>query len=289
VAAADQCAATGSLIFASLTSPMLCCRIVGDQSAIEWTDATWNPVTGCTKISPGCKHCYAERLAARLQAMGNPRYRNGFELTLHPDQLTLPLRWRDPRRIFVNSMSDLFHEAVPEEFIRRAFEVMAQAHWHVFQVLTKRAKRLTELALRLPWPSNVWQGVSVENARYTSRVTDLVKVPAAVRFLSVEPLLGPITQLPLDGIDWVIVGGESGPGHRPIQPEWVRAIRDQCANAGVAFFFKQWGGRTPKSGGRLLDGREWSEMPAGPLDSGTGERDRRVARHRRLPVAPLAG
>jgi protein gp37 len=234
---------------------------MGDQSAIEWTDATWNPVTGCTKISPGCKNCYAERLAMRLQAMGNRRYRNGFDLTLHPDQLTLPLRWRDPRRIFVNSMSDLFHEDVPDEFIRRAFEIMAQAHWHVFQVLTKRAKRLAELAPRLPWPSNVWQGVSVENARYTSRVADLVKVPAAVRFLSVEPLLGPIPDLPLKGIAWVIVGGESGPGHRPIQPEWVRSIRNQCAHAGVAFFFKQWGGRTPKAGGRTLDGQEWSEMP----------------------------
>jgi protein gp37 len=234
---------------------------VGDQSAIEWTDATWNPVTGCTKISPGCKHCYAERLAARLQAMGNPRYRNGFGLTLHVDQLTLPLRWRDPRRIFVNSMSDLFHEGVPEAFIRRVFDVMEQAHWHVFQVLTKRARRLAELSTRLPWPANVWQGVSVENVRYTSRVVELVKVPAVVRFLSVEPLLGPITPLPLDGVDWVIVGGESGPRHRPIQIEWVRAIRDQCDRAGVAFFFKQWGGRTPKTGGRLLDGREWSEMP----------------------------
>jgi protein gp37 len=234
---------------------------MGDQSAIEWTDATWNPVTGCTKVSPGCKHCYAERLAARLQAMRNPRYRNGFALTLQHDQLTLPLRWRDPRRIFVNSMSDLFHEDVPEEFIRRAFQIMAQAHWHVFQVLTKRAKRLGELAPRLPWPSNVWQGVSVENARYASRIADLVRVPAAVRFLSVEPLLGPIPHLPLDGIAWVIVGGESGPGHRPIQPEWVRAIRDQCAHAGVAFFFKQWGGTRPKAGGRMLDGQEWSEMP----------------------------
>jgi protein gp37 len=260
---------------------------MGDQSAIEWTDATWNPVTGCTKISPGCKHCYAERLAARLQAMGNVRYRDGFKLTLHPDQLTLPLRWKDPRRIFVNSMSDLFHENVPEEFIRRAFEVMAQARHHVFQVLTKRSKRLAELAPRLPWPTNVWQGVSVENARYTSRVADLVKVPAAVRFLSVEPLLGPITDLPLDGIAWVIVGGESGPGHRPIRPEWVRSIRDQCAQAGAAFFFKQWGGRTPKSGGRVLDGHEWSEMPVAPLRSDRAEGDRNVVRHRGLPLAPL--
>src|SRR5438874_108737 len=169
---------------------------MGDNSAIEWTDATWNPVTGCTKVSPGCKNCYAERLALRLQAMGNPRYRDGFKLTLHPDQLTLPLRWKDPRRIFVNSMSDLFHEDVPEEFIGRAFDIMAQAHWHVFQVLTKRSKRLAELAPRLLWPSNIWQGVSVENARYTSRVADLLRVPAAVRFLSIEPLLGSIPQPP---------------------------------------------------------------------------------------------
>lgn len=234
---------------------------MGEQSAIEWTDATWNPVTGCTKISPGCKHCYAERLALRLRAMGNPRYRNGFKVTLHPDQLSLPLRWRDPRHIFVNSMSDLFHEAVPEDFIRRTFDVMAEADWHVFQVLTKRAGRLAELASRLPWPSNVWQGVSVESARYTLRVADLVRVPAAVRFLSVEPLLGPIIDLPLGGIDWVIVGGESGPAHRLMKPEWVRTIRDQCGRAGVAFFFKQWGGPRPQSGGRLLDGQEWNEMP----------------------------
>jgi protein gp37 len=218
-------------------------------------------VTGCTKVSPGCKNCYAERLAARLQAMGNHRYSNGFAVTLHPDLLELPLRWRQPRQIFVNSMSDLFHEAVPDDYIRRVFQVMAQAHWHVFQILTKRSHRLAELAPLLPWPSNIWQGVSVENARYTLRVADLVKVPATVRFLSVEPLLGPIPKLPLRGIDWVIVGGESGPGHRPMQAEWVHAIRDQCDNAGVAFFFKQWGGRTPKAGGRLLDGREWNGAP----------------------------
>jgi protein gp37 len=234
---------------------------MGDQSAIEWTDATWNPITGCTKISPGCKNCYAERLAARLHAMGNPRYSNGFDLTLHPDQLETPLRWKEPRRIFVNSMSDLFHEAVPEDFIRRVFEVMAQARRHVFQVLTKRSQRLAELAPRLAWPLNVWQGVSVESARYTSRVADLTKVPASVRFLSVEPLLGPITDLPLSGISWVIVGGESGPRHRPIRPEWVRSIRHQCEAVGVAFFFKQWGGVRSKSGGRVLDGRTWDEMP----------------------------
>jgi len=236
---------------------------MGDHSAIEWTDSTWNPVTGCTKISPGCKHCYAERLAGRLQAMGNPRYRSGFAVTLHPDQLTLPLRWRRPRRIFVNSMSDLFHESVPSDYIHQVFEAMAQARWHVFQVLTKRAERLEALAPRLPWPSNVWQGVSVENADYTWRIDHLRAVPASVRFLSVEPLLGPIPSLPLEGIDWVIVGGESGPGHRRVDPDWVGEVRDQCVAASVPFFFKQWGGRTPKSGGRLLDGRTWDEMPAG--------------------------
>lgn len=235
---------------------------MGDKSAIEWTDATWNPVTGCTKVSPGCKHCYAERLAARLQAMGNPRYRNGFAVTLHLDQLILPLRWPRPRCIFVNSMSDLFHEAIPEEFIRQVFDVMVRADWHIFQILTKRARRLAELAPTLPWPRHVWQGVSVENARYSWRVTHLQKVPATVRFLSVEPLLGPIPQLPLDGIQWVIVGGESGPRHRPIDPAWVRDIQRQCVVAGVPFFFKQWGGRTPKAHGRILDGRVWDEMPA---------------------------
>jgi protein gp37 len=234
---------------------------MGDRSAIEWTDATWNPVTGCTKVSPGCKHCYAERLALRLQAMGSPRYGNGFRVTLHPDQLSRPLAWSEPRRIFVNSMSDLFHEAVPEEFIGSVFEVMGRADWHVFQVLTKRADRLANLAPRLPWPRNVWQGVSVESARYVTRVSHLQTVPAAVRFLSVEPLLGPIPDLPLDGIGWVIVGGESGPGHRPVNPAWVRVIRDRCLSARVPFFFKQWGGRTPKSGGRTLDGRTWDQMP----------------------------
>jgi len=218
-------------------------------------------VTGCTKVSPGCKHCYAERLAARLQAMGNPRYRNGFAVTLHSDVLTLPLRWTQPRLIFVNSMSDLFHEAIPEEFIHRTFEVMGQADRHIFQILTKRAERLATLAPHLPWPPNVWQGVSVENARYTWRIAYLQTVPSTVRFLSIEPLLGPIPRLPLEKIHWVIVGGESGPHHRPVDPAWVREIRDQCLAADVPFFFKQWGGHTPKSGGRSLDGRIWSQMP----------------------------
>ncbi|OGK95175.1 MAG: hypothetical protein A2W08_07475 [Candidatus Rokubacteria bacterium RBG_16_73_20] len=235
---------------------------MSDHSGIEWTDATWNPVTGCTKLSPGCKNCYAERLALRLKAMGNPRYRNGFALTLHHDQLTLPMRWRQPRRVFVNSMSDLFHEAVPDAFILDVFDVMAQAHWHVFQVLTKRSARLASLAPKVRWAPNVWQGVSVENATFTPRVRDLQSVPAAVRFLSVEPLLGPIPELPLSGIHWVIVGGESGGGRRTMSPDWAREIRDQCRAAGVPFFFKQWGGRTPKAAGRVLDGRTWDDLPA---------------------------
>lgn len=200
--------------------------------------------------------------------MGNPRYKNGFRITLHPDQVDLPLRWAKPKMIFVNSMSDLFHEAVPEEYIKRVFEVMVKADWHIFQVLTKRAERLAKLASHLPWTSNVWQGVSIENQAYTKRILHLQKVPAAVRFLSVEPLLGPIPNLPLHGIQWVIVGGESGPRHRPIKPEWVREIKKQCAAAGAPFFFKQWGGRTPKSGGRVLDGRTWDQMPTTALELG---------------------
>jgi protein gp37 len=240
---------------------------MSDHSGIEWTDATWNPITGCTKISPGCKNCYAERLAKRLKAMGNPRYRRAFSVTLHPDQLQLPLRWRAPRRIFVNSMSDLFHEDVPDDYIARVFEVMCQADWHVFQILTKRSQRLARLGSTLQWPANVWAGVSVESARYTNRIRDLQQVPTAVRFLSVEPLLGPIHQLPLEGIDWVIVGGESGGGRRAMAPEWAREIRDQCVAANVPFFFKQWGGRTPKSNGRELDGRLWNEMPIALADA----------------------
>lgn len=237
---------------------------MSDQSGIEWTDATWNPVTGCNQVSPGCKNCYASRLSKRLKAMGSHRYRNGFRLTTHDEALNLPLTWKRPRRIFVNSMSDMFHERLPLKFVRSVFDVMVEADWHVFQVLTKRAERLRELAPQLPWPTNVWQGVSVENAQYTSRARLLAEVPAAVRFLSVEPLLGPIPELPLDGIHWVIVGGESGPGHRPIDPAWVREIRDQCNDADVAFFFKQWGGRTPKTGGRSLDGVVWDGLPHCP-------------------------
>lgn len=243
---------------------------MADNSPIEWTDATWNPVTGCTKISPGCKNCYAERLALRLREMGNSRYANGFSLTLHPEALDLPFRWTKPKMIFVNSMSDLFHDSVPEDYIRKVFDVMVKAHWHKFQILTKRADRLSRIAQRLPWPAHIWQGVSIESQAYVNRVPLLRRVPATVRFLSIEPLLGPIPNLPLEDIHWVIVGGESGPGHRPIRVEWVRDIRKQCVSANVPFFFKQWGGRTPKSGGRKLDGRFWDQMPQTnhtPLDS----------------------
>lgn len=231
------------------------------STAIEWTESTWNPVTGCTKISLGCRHCYAERMAKRLKAMGQRRYRNGFKLTLHPDALQLPLTWRESQMIFVNSMSDLFHRDVPTDFIRDVFEVMQQASHHTFQVLTKRAARLASLAGRLPWPDNVWIGVTVEASDYLQRIHLLRRVPAAVRFLSLEPLLGPIENLPLDGIAWVIVGGESGPRARPMRPEWARAVRDQCLAADVSFFFKQWGGLHRTRAGRSLDGRTWDEYP----------------------------
>ena len=236
---------------------------MAQSSAIEWTEATWNPVTGCTKISPGCKFCYAERMAKRLRAMGTHRYRAGFKLTLQPDVLDAPLKWRKPRVIFVNSMSDLFHEAVPDEFVRRVFEVMERAERHTFQVLTKRPERVAALRDALPWPPNVWIGTSVESADYQWRSTTLAEVTAAaVRFLSVEPLLGPVPTLPLDGIDWVIVGGESGPGARPMNVDWVEAVRDRCSEQEVPFFFKQWGGVNKKRAGRELDGRTWDQMPA---------------------------
>ena len=230
-------------------------------TGIEWTEATWNPVTGCDKISPGCKHCYAERMAERLQAMGQPNYKDGFTLTLQPQMLELPLRWRRPQTIFVNSMSDLFHKDVPLDFIQQVFDVMRRADWHTFQVLTKRAERLQELNSQIDWPSNVWMGVSVESAAYAPRIDQLRATNAAVRFLSLEPLLGPLPDLNLSGIDWVIVGGESGPRARPMDPAWVTDLRDQCARAGVAFFFKQWGGVQKKRAGRLLDGRTWDELP----------------------------
>jgi len=233
------------------------------QSKIEWTEATWNPVTGCTKVSPGCRYCYAETMARRLQAMGQPNYVDGFKVRLHEHMLERPLAWKKPRVIFVNSMSDLFHEEVPEDFIRRAFAVMQQARWHQFQVLTKRAKRLSDVAPRLEWPDNIWMGVSVESAPYTPRIDHLRETGAAVKFLSLEPLLGPIPKLDLAGIDWVIVGGESGPRARPMDQDWVEDIRDQCQAAEVPFFFKQWGGRNKKKAGRILAGRTWDQMPSG--------------------------
>jgi len=236
------------------------------STAIEWTNATWNPVRGCTKVSLGCKNCYAQTFAERWRGIPGHPYEQGFDLRLVPEKLEEPLRRRKPQMIFVNSMSDLFHEDIPLEYIQRVFDTMKRASWHTFQILTKRSGRLRELAGSLPWPSNVWQGVSVENARYTTRILDLQEVPAAIRFLSVEPLLGRIPDLPLDGISWVIVGGESGRRCRPVKASWIREIRDQCIDRKVPFFFKQWGGRTPKTGGRELDGLEWNEMPILPRD-----------------------
>lgn len=248
---------------------------MADGSAIEWTGATWNPTTGCDRVSAGCDHCYALTLAKRLKAMGAPKYQNdgdprtsgpGFGVTVHPDALALPYRWRSPRVVFVNSMSDLFHAKVPIAFIRDVFAVMADTPQHTYQVLTKRSHRLRRLADGLAWPENVWIGVSVEHAAQLGRVEDLRDVPAKVRFMSAEPLIGPLytpgARLDVTTLDWVITGGESGPGARPCDLSWVRDIRDECLGAGVAFFHKQWGGRTPKAGGRELDGRVWDEMPA---------------------------
>lgn len=230
-------------------------------SSIEWTESTWNPITGCSKISPGCKHCYAERMAKRLQAMGQPNYKDGFKVSLQAQSLELPLKWKVPQTIFVNSMSDLFHEDVPEDFIRRIFDVMVMAHWHRFQVLTKRAERLASLSGSLPWACNIWMGVSVESKDFYSRIRFLRSTGAFIKFLSCEPLLGPLPRLPLKGIDWVIVGGESGPHARPMEPAWPEGIRDQCVRAGIPYFFKQWGGTNKKKAGRLLGGRTWDEMP----------------------------
>ena len=235
---------------------------MADHSAIEWTEATWNPLTGCTKVSPGCKHCYAERFAKRLKAMGVQNYKNEFELTLHEQSIELPLRWRRPRTIFVNSMSDLFHANVPEEFIKRVFEVMARASWHRFQVLTKRSDRLLELHQNLNWTPNIWMGVSVENQKYTYRIDHLRKTGAKIKFLSLEPLLGPLPDLDLERIHWAIVGGESGPKARPMEAAWVSDIRRQCEKSCVPFFFKQWGGRNKKKTGRELEGRTWDGTPA---------------------------
>ncbi|HEY9758371.1 MAG TPA: phage Gp37/Gp68 family protein [Oculatellaceae cyanobacterium] len=234
---------------------------MGESSAIEWTDATWNPVTGCTKISPGCANCYAETFAERFRGVPGHPYQQGFDLKLWEDRLTLPLSWKKPKRIFVNSMSDLFHKDVPVEFILRVFETMKSAHWHQFQILTKRHERLLELSERLTWADNIWMGVSVENSDYVTRIDCLRKTGAKTKFLSVEPLLGPIDNLDLSGIDWVIVGGESGRRPRTLNPEWVRSIRDQCVTSSVAFFFKQWGGTNKKKAGRQLDGRTHDDLP----------------------------
>lgn len=238
------------------------------NSGIEWTESTWNPITGCDKVSPGCQHCYAERMAMRLQAMGTPQYARGFELTLQPAALELPLGWKKPQIIFVNSMSDLFHEKVPFEFIQHIFSVMRKAHWHTFQVLTKRAERLEELASELEWPSNVWMGVSIESDRYTYRADHLRRTAAKVKFLSLEPLLGPLPSLDLGHLDWVIVGGESGPGARPVKESWVVELRDRCECAHVPFFFKQWGGVNKKRSGRLLEGRTWDGLPVPSFAAG---------------------
>jgi protein gp37 len=234
---------------------------MADRSTIEWTEATWNPVTGCSKVSPGCAHCYAETFSERWRGVPDHPYEQGFDLRLWPERLEVPLRWRRPRVIFVNSMSDLFHEAIPDNYIADVFDIMARADWHVFQILTKREDRLAALAQTLPWPPHVWMGVTIENRRFVHRADRLREVPAAVRFISAEPLLGPLEGLELGGIDWLIAGGESGPRHRPVRAEWLRHLRDRCNADGVAFFFKQWGGIRPKSGGRELDGRTWDEMP----------------------------
>jgi protein gp37 len=230
-------------------------------SSIEWTEATWNPVTGCNQVSPGCAHCYAKTFAERWRGIPGHPYEQGFDLRLWPERLQAPLRWRKPRTIFVNSMSDLFHEQIPPGFLLAVFETMRAAHWHTFQILTKREDRLAELAAEIEWPANVWMGVSIENRRFAHRADVLRQVPAAVRFISAEPLLGPLENLDLSGIDWLIAGGESGPRHRRVDPGWVRALRDKCLQQQVAFFFKQWGGTRPKSNGRELDGRLWDQQP----------------------------
>jgi protein gp37 len=234
---------------------------MAEHSSIEWTDATWNPVRGCTKISPGCKHCYAERFAERFRGVKGHPFEQGFDLRLVPAKLEEPFRWKKPQRIFVNSMSDLFHEEIPFEYIQQVFGVMNRANWHQYQILTKRAERIEELSPKLQWSPHIWMGVSVENNDYLWRIDHLRRTQAHVKFLSIEPLLGPLGKIDLRGIDWVIVGGESGPGARTMETEWVKDIRDQCLKTGVAFFFKQWGGVQKKKAGRMLEGRTWDEMP----------------------------
>jgi protein gp37 len=234
---------------------------MAEKSRIEWTESTWNPVTGCTKISEGCENCYAQKMAKRLCAMGQKKYKNEFKLTLHPDCLNEPLKWKKPQVIFVCSMSDLFHKDVPDDFIMQVFDIMNQAHWHTFQVLTKRSERLNEIAFKLNWTPNIWLGVTVESDKRKCRIEDLVKTPAQVKYLSVEPMLEEIRQIPLEGVDWVIVGGESGFGARPIKEEWILPIKDKCLEMEIPFFFKQWGGVNKKANGCELQGRYWKEMP----------------------------
>ncbi|MCK6440047.1 MAG: phage Gp37/Gp68 family protein [Planctomycetes bacterium] len=231
------------------------------SSKIEWTESTWNPVTGCTKISPGCKHCYAETFAERWRGIPGHPYEQGFDMRLWPERLGLPASWKRPQMIFVNSMSDLFHKSVPVDFILKVFDAMNSANWHTYQILTKRSDRLKEVGQRLSWSPHIWMGVSVESEKYQFRIDDLRNTDAAIKFLSLEPLLGSLPDLDLEGIDWVIVGGESGPGARPMVAEWALDIRDQCHAAGIPFFFKQWGGVQKKRNGRVLDGRTWDEMP----------------------------
>lgn len=236
------------------------------SSAIEWTQATWNPVTGCSKVSPGCAHCYAETFAERFRGVPDHPYEQGFDLRLWPNRLEYPLKWKKPRVIFVNSMSDLFHEDIPNDYVAQVFDVMTRANHHVYQILTKRPERLAELAAWLPWPDHIWMGVTIENRRFVNRADFLREVPAAVRFISAEPLLGFLEGLDLTDIHWLIAGGESGHKHRPVKPEWIRHVRDLSEESGTAFFFKQWGGLRSKSGGRMLDGREWNEMPHHSID-----------------------
>jgi len=245
---------------------------VSDRTSIEWTEASWNPATGCSKVSPGCAHCYAETFARRFRGVPDHPYAQGFELKLWPERLGVPLAWRRPRLIFVNSMSDLFHESIPDRFIHDVFDVMGEAHWHTFQILTKRHDRLAVLAPKLDWHPNVWMGVTIENRRFIHRADHLRLVPAAVRFISAEPLLGRLEGLDLAGIQWLIAGGESGPRHRIVRPEWILDLRDRCAQEGVRFFFKQWGGRNPKARGRVLEGRTWDEFPVPSTRSGAAAR-----------------
>lgn len=231
------------------------------NSKIEWTETTWNPATGCTKISSGCKYCYAERIAHRLKAFGQSRYKNGFNLTLHEDVILYPLKWKKPKIIFVNSMSDLFHEDIPLDFIQKVFMIMNDTPQHIYQVLTKRSDRMRKLSTKLKWTSNIWMGVTVESNQYINRINDLVNTPAKIKFLSLEPLLDGIDDLMLTGVNWIIVGGESGPNARPMNPDWVASIRDRCIEEEVPFFFKQWGGKNKKEAGRILEGKIWDEMP----------------------------